>query len=193
MKNISNFTISDIKYKLRDNINEPILHLDNCHNVLIYNVQLDGNKEHQTSEISRSMGYTIRNNCISLRNCTNITIVKCTLNNSRSGGIVPAMCNGVYIVDCTCKYNYYDGVAPFNSKKVHILNSDLSNNSYCGISIDEKTSDFFILGSTIKNNGDWGIWIGPNQRNYPIPSDVMSMIMKYNIFDNNKNGKLKIQ
>lgn len=86
MKDSRDFTISDIKHTMKDNSNEPIIHLDNCHNVLIYNVHLDGNRDNQQNEISKTFGYTVRNNCISLRNCTNVTIVRCTLNNSRSGG-----------------------------------------------------------------------------------------------------------
>ncbi len=192
MNNSRDFMISDIKYKLKGNINDPVIHLDNCHNALIYNVNLDGNMEHQQSEISKTFGYTVRNNCISLRNCTNVTIARCTTNSSRSGGIVTALCNGIYIVNCTCKFNYFDGIAPYNSKNIFVINCDIGNNMYSGISIDGNSTNVVVIGSRIYDNDDWGIWYGPDQ-NYAMTDNDVDVIKKYNIFERNKSGDIKTQ
>lgn len=187
LSNAHNTTLRNMTYKLGKNVNEPIIHLDGCTNIFIYDLYLDGNKENQTSEISTRFGYCVRNSCISLRKCKNIYISNCRLYNARSGGIVPSLCENIYIINCECSGNFFDGIAPYASSNVLIYNCCLTNNLYSGVSIDGNSSNINIYGSTIKDNRDWGVWFGSKQN---VNKKIICDIVSNNSIINNKTGNI---
>lgn len=187
LHNLSNkhdLTISNISYKLPDNTNEPIVHLYKCSNVYIHDLDLDGNKENQSNEVSNTWGFYVRNSCISLRRCFNVFIINCNLSNARSGGIVPALCDNIYIINCTCNNNFFDGIAPYQSSNIVISGCKISGNLYSGVSIDGNSKNIRIHDSTISNNNDWGVWFGPEQTTYENTNEIVNN----NKIINNKTG-----
>lgn len=189
-ENKKDFEICDIEYKLLDNSNDPIIHLYKCENVKLYNLKLDGNKDNQEFEISKSFGYNVRNNCISLRRCKNIEIYNCVLTNARSGGIVPVICNDVTIKSSLCSNNYFDGIAPYESENISIIDCTLSNNKCSGVSVDGRCQNINIINSTLLNNFDWGIWYGYEQ---DASNDYIVEICKCNTFVDNKSGNVCVK
>lgn len=184
----NDFEIQNIEYKLPSNSNEPIIHLYKCNNVVMRNLNLDGNMINQPSEISSKKGYTVRNNCISLRHCSNIYILDCVLTNARSGGIVPAFCSDIYIINCICKNNFFDGIAPYKSSNIHIINSTIEDNLYSGVSIDGGSTSININGCIITKNKDWGIWFGEEQKQ--ITENEKESIYKTNKITDNLTGDI---
>lgn len=154
------------KLVLADNINKPVVSIGSqeaiptfvTKNVTFANIEIDGNKDNQTSETQADKAW-IRNNGIDVRAVSGLTINNVISNNNRSGGLVVS--NGssdIHVADSIFGDNYYDGVAYYDSTRIFTLNSRMSGNDGAGISLDLDINDSIFSNCILDGNGDVGVF-----------------------------------
>lgn len=101
----------------------------------------------------------IRNNGITIRGASNVTIKNVTTRNSISGGLVTEKyCDHLLILNFTSYGNHFDGLAGYQTTNSRFQNVNLSRNSGAGISIDIDFKHNSFLGGIIADNKDVGIF-----------------------------------
>lgn len=167
--NTSNLTLiaRGVKLVLADNVNHPVIAIGSqeqtptsiIHNIYISGVEIDGNKNKQTSEFDSQKAW-IRNNAIDVRSVSNLVLDNVLCNNARSGGLVISWgSSDIYINNSSFGNNYFDGVAYYTSKRVFTNNSSMIGNNNAGISIDNGLSDSIFSNCIVSANGDVGVFI----------------------------------
>lgn len=167
--NTSNLTIfaRGVKLVLADGVNHPVIAIGSqeqtptytISNIYIVGVEMDGNKDKQTSELDSKKPW-IRNNAIDVRSVTNLVLDNVICNNARSGGLVVSWnSSDIHINDSVFSNNYFDGVAYYTSKRIYTNSSLMLSNKNAGISIDNSLSDSVFANCIVDSNGDVGIFM----------------------------------
>lgn len=165
----SNVTIlgENSTLKLSDHANCPILVIGNrednfnkpISNVVVKGVVFDGNKDNQDSEFMSGSEH-LRNNCVTVRNASNVYIQDIVVCNARSGGIVlEKKCSQVVINGLNAYMNYFDGFAGYESVKCVLKNALIHSNNAAGVSLDWSFNNCGFENITIEDNGDLAIFM----------------------------------
>ncbi|MGZ3702423.1 MAG: glucan biosynthesis protein [Bdellovibrionota bacterium] len=133
--------------------------------VEVSDLTIDGNVANQ--DVSKECGNgscdgnvsAIRNNAITIRGASNITLNRVTAHDSISGGLVTEKyCDHLQVNDFTSYGNHFDGFAGYQTQQSLFQRMNLSRNHGAGISIDIDFNNNHFLGGTIAGNGDVGIF-----------------------------------
>lgn len=162
------------KFVLASNINEPVIAVgsqnevagaaDVITDVVIMGLEIDGNKDHQTSEYSARRPW-IRNNGIDVRAVNQMKVANVIANNNRSGGLVISWgCSDIFVADSTFAKNYFDGIAFYASTGVEVKACTMTQNKAAGISLDNEFVDSRFVDCIITGNGDVGIFARSSAR-----------------------------
>lgn len=101
----------------------------------------------------------IRNNAITIRGASYVSLNRVTAHSSISGGLVTEKyCDHLKISDFTSYGNHFDGFAGYQTHDSLFLNMNLSRNRGAGISIDIDFNKNHFLGGLLASNGDVGIF-----------------------------------
>lgn len=155
------------KLVLDNNVNKPVVAIGSqdenpssvTNNVTFADIEIDGNKNNQTSETQADKSW-IRNNGIDVRSVTNLTINNVISNNNRSGGLVISNdCSDIHIMNSSFRNNYYDGIAYYDSQRIYTQNSSMIDNNGAGISLDLGITDSIFSNCIVDGSGDVGIFI----------------------------------
>jgi hypothetical protein len=134
-------------------------------NVRVEDMSIDGNREHHYA--SRECGEThcdgdatsIRNNAITIRGATEVTIKDVTAHSSISGGLVTEKyCDNLKIINFESHSNYFDGFAGYETENSEFINVHLHHNRGAGISIDIQFNNNVFKGGRLVTNNDVGIF-----------------------------------
>lgn len=126
--------------------------------VRISNLEIDGNKDHQSSETERAQPW-IRNNGIDVRMTSDLTVEGVSANRNRSGGLVISWkSRDVTVRDSSFIDNFFDGVAYYDSRDVRTIDCTMAGNDSAGISLDNGFTDSEFVRCRLTNNGDVGIF-----------------------------------
>lgn len=157
--------------KLANGSNCPMIIIGNIDSsvpvsgVIIRNLFLDGNKDNQNSEYFKPLPF-LRNNCITIRNCTNILLENITVCNASSGGVVIEKQSSSIIINGLNSYdNAFDGFCIYESTGCLITNSHLHSNAYAGISLDWKANNNKFMNITLDRNLHAGIFMRDSNNN----------------------------
>ena len=168
-----NTVLSDKYLKLSRGANCPMIVVGDSLNeepgyrvshVLLKNLYLDGNKDFQTSEYYNE-GF-LRNNCITVRAGSSVTIQNVVVCYARSGGIVlEKKCENI-IIDGLNAYNcFFDGFAMCESTGCTLMNGTLHRNDYAGISMDWRCNKNKFFNLDLDYNQDVGIFMRDSNEN----------------------------
>jgi parallel beta-helix repeat protein len=120
-------------------------------NVTLKNFVIYGNRQFQNLELWKN---DIRNNGITIRGASNVTIDNCFLYQCRSGGIViEKNCFNITIVNCIAADNQFDGIAGYFSTKLKIKDCYLLHNLGAGFSFDLQMNYVNISNCEVNHNG----------------------------------------
>lgn len=153
--------------KLDDDVNQPVFLLGSdaenpttsVENIQIENIEIDGNKDNQTSETDPDRPW-IRNNGIDVRMVNGLWVSNVDIHHTRSGGIVVAWKSKIIFVENSYfHHNYYDGIALYDSEDIMISNFICYENNAAGLSLDVKLKHTSFNNGLIKNQGDVGIFV----------------------------------
>lgn len=153
--------------KLAAHANCPILVIGTRHdnfdnpvsNIKLKGVILDGNKDEQDSEYMTGALH-LRNNCLTIRNTSNVYIENIVTFNARSGGVViEKKCSSVIINGLNAYKNYFDGFAGYESNNCILKNALLHSNNAAGISLDWSYNNCGFENIKIEDNGDLAIFM----------------------------------
>ena len=140
---ISDQTLSNQSLFLANRADCPVIIIGNqfgpvISNVVIANVEIDGNKQNQTRELYQSTIFgPINNNGIQIQNATHVTIRDVVIKNCRSGGLVTTMFTKNLRVDGLTTYgNYFDGIACYQTMDSEFSNILSYSNNAAGLSFD---------------------------------------------------------
>jgi hypothetical protein len=135
------------------------------HNIHVSNLSFDGNRAHHDPSKECGEGScdgdpsAVRNNGITLRGASNVTIENVTTHSMISGGMVTEkFCDHLVVHDFTSYDNYFDGFAGYETSQSVFYNLLLRNNRGAGISIDINFNNNTIRDSELRENGDVGIF-----------------------------------
>lgn len=151
---------------LAPNINKPVVAIGSqeeyptyvIENIYISGVEIDGNKNNQTSE-NEPGRFWIRNNGIDVRSVQRLRLDNVVSNNTKSGGLVVSWgSSDVYVSNSSFNNNHYDGVAYYDSKRIYTSNSSMRDNGYAGVSIDNDLRDSIFSNCIIDSNHQVGIF-----------------------------------
>jgi parallel beta-helix repeat protein len=152
--------------KLAGGVNQPVMLLGSAaetplvtiYNVRIANLEIDGSKTVQTSEIDPTRPW-IRNNGIDVRSVNGLWITGVNVHDARSGGFVASWgSSNIFVTNSLFNSNYFDGIALYASRAITIANFQCSGNGAAGMSLDNKLSDVQFVTGRIENNKDVGIF-----------------------------------
>ena len=168
----------DVTLRLANDTNAPLLIMGNIEtppqiieNISVAHLNLDGNKDHQTSEFwggDCDGGGTsvIRNNGITVRGVTNGNIKDVFIKNARSGGIVTEkICKDLVVDHLTSVDNFFDGFAGYETEGAELSHLVLSHNRAAGISLDIRFNGNHFNDVKIENDGDVGIFMRDSSNN----------------------------
>ena len=134
-------------------------------NIEVSDLTVDGNLANQDHTKECGNGScdgdvsNIRNNAITIRGASYVTLNRVTAHSAISGGLVTEKyCDHLYVKDFTSYGNYFDGFAGYQTEKSLFENVNLSRNRGAGISIDIDFNNNKFLGGTLASNGDVGIF-----------------------------------
>ena len=161
-------------FELLGNTNEPVIAIgtqaeiarpaDVIADIAIMGLEIDGNKERQTSEYSARKPW-IRNNGIDVRAVTRLKVTNVVANNNRSGGLVISWgCSEVRVTGSTFAKNFFDGIAFYDSKDVDVTDCTMTKNLGAGISLDNEFVDSRFIRCLIESNEDVGIFARSSAR-----------------------------
>ncbi|MBC7429083.1 MAG: right-handed parallel beta-helix repeat-containing protein [Bacteriovorax sp.] len=134
-------------------------------NVEVSDLTVDGNVENQ--DVNRECGYgpcdgdvtNIRNNAITIRGASYVTLARITAHDSISGGLVSEKyCDHLHVTDFSSYGNHFDGFAGYQTSDSLFENVNLSRNRGAGISIDIDFNNNHFLNGVLESNGDVGIF-----------------------------------
>lgn len=161
-------------FQLMGNINEPVIAIgtqdeiaraaDVITDIAIMGLEIDGNKERQSSEFSARRPW-IRNNGIDVRAVQRLKVANVIANNNRSGGLVISWgCSDVRVTGSTFEKNFFDGIAFYDSKDVEVSDCTMNRNLGAGISLDNEFVDSRFSRCVMESNGDVGIFARSSAR-----------------------------
>lgn len=161
-------------FQLMGNINEPVIAIGTqdeiarsanaITDIAIMGLEIDGNKERQSSEFSARRPW-IRNNGIDVRAVQRLKVANVIANNNRSGGLVISWgCSDVRVTGSTFEKNHFDGIAFYDSKDVDVSDCTMTRNLGAGISLDNEFVDSRFFRCVIESNGDVGIFARSSAR-----------------------------
>jgi len=138
-------------------------HLDTHRNIIIRDLQIDGNRANQPPDEGGEYDLTrpwLRNNGITVRKVTNSLIENCLIRNCRSGGLVLEKgCSHNQIVNVMASGNYFDGVCAYESSHCVFDAVDASDNDYAGFSFDLWSDENIVKNCIAIGNGHSGFFI----------------------------------
>lgn len=167
--NCSNIKISGepgTLIELNSNVNQPLILIGSdekiptviIENIEIESIELDGNKDYQTSETDPGRPW-IRNNCIDIRMACDINIRNVDIHDARSGGLVVSWNSQFIFIDkSSFHHNFFDGIALYASEDIQISNFFCYENNAAGLSLDNELKSVLFNTGIINNNGDVGIF-----------------------------------
>lgn len=183
-------------FKLADHANAPVVVIGDVDqprpvkNISVKGFTADGNMANQEVECwnsekcEGSERNQIRNNGITIRGASDITVEDVNLINNRSGGLVTErICRRLNVKNMEASGNYFDGFAgyltedsEFTNLKLHhhehgsgiSLDLNFNNNTFRNVDMyDNKDNGIFMRESngnkfydiTIRNNGNYGVFV----------------------------------
>lgn len=149
-------------------VNQPVIAIgtqkewvdesDIIENVSLSGIEVDGNREYQTSELGREKPW-IRNNGIDVRGVRKLSIDSVVARSNRSGGLVISWkCSDVTVRNSFFEDNFFDGVAYYDSIRVFTTDCTMRNNQFAGVSLDNRLLDTYFGQCTIESNGNVGVF-----------------------------------
>ncbi|RYZ79784.1 MAG: right-handed parallel beta-helix repeat-containing protein [Proteobacteria bacterium] len=134
-------------------------------NIVVSDLTVDGNLANQDPFKECGKGScsgdvsNIRNNAITIRGASYVTLLRVTAHSAISGGLVTEKyCDHLHVKDFSSYGNYFDGFAGYQTEQSLFENLDLSHNRGAGISIDIDFNENRFLNGTLTSNGDVGIF-----------------------------------
>lgn len=167
--NRSDVTITGEKgtlIKLGDRVNQPVFLLGSDEeipevgigNVQIKNLEIDGNKSNQTSEVDPDRIW-IRNNGMDVRMANKLWISEVEIYNARSGGIVISWnSEDIFIDKSSFHNNFFDGIALYASEDIQVTNFSCYENEAAGLSLDNQVENVIFSDGMVKDNLKPGIF-----------------------------------
>jgi hypothetical protein len=133
--------------------------------ITVSDLTVDGNVANQDVTMECGNGpcdgdvSNIRNNAITIRGGSQITIRRVTTHGAISGGLVTEKyCDHLLVSDFISYGNHFDGFAGYQTEDSVFENINLSRNRGAGISIDIQFNRNRFSGGTLASNGDVGIF-----------------------------------
>ncbi len=156
------------RFVLAKEVNQPVIAIgtqkewvdeaDIIENIHISGIEVDGNREYQSSELDRQKPW-IRNNGIDVRGVRNLTVESVVARSNRSGGLVISWkCSDVDVRNSVFENNFFDGVAYYDSIRVFTTDCTMQNNQFAGVSLDNRLIDTYFAQCTIESNGNVGVF-----------------------------------
>ncbi len=156
------------RFVLGDEVNQPVIavgtqnewvdEFDIIENIHISGIEVDGNREHQSSELDSEKPW-IRNNGIDARGVRNFSVDSVTARSNRSGGLVISWkCSDVDVRNSVFEDNFFDGVAYYDSIRVFTTDCIMRNNQFAGVSLDNRLIDTYFSQCKIESNGNVGVF-----------------------------------
>ena len=134
-------------------------------NIHVSNLSFDGNRAHHDPSKECGEGScdgdpsAVRNNGITIRGASNVTVENVTTYSMISGGMVTEkFCDHLVVHDFNSYDNYFDGFAGYETSQSLFYNLLLRNNRGAGMSIDINFNNNLIRDSEFRENGDVGIF-----------------------------------
>ncbi len=134
-------------------------------NIEVSDLTVDGNLLNQDPRNECGEGIcdgdvsNIRNNAITIRGASYVSLYRITTHSAISGGLVTEKyCDHLLIKDFTSYGNYFDGFAGYQTTDSRFENVNLSRNRGAGISIDIQFDKNIFSGGQLVSNGDVGIF-----------------------------------
>jgi len=168
--------------RLANDANSPVLLLGNTteipivsrSNIHISDIVIDGNRENQNQSYEcwtgpcDTGGFTaIRNNGITLRNVSDVTIERVTVKKSRSGGLVSEKHNQrINVHDFTSLDNQFDGLAAYNTQNSIFSNLYLYDNLAAGLSFDISFNNNIVNNVVITGSRKVGVFMRDSKDNF---------------------------
>ncbi len=138
--------------------NEWVDESDVIENISVSGLEIDGNKDYQSSELDTDRPW-IRNNGIDARGVRNLKVRNVVAKNNRSGGLVISWkCSDVDVRDSLFSENYFDGVAYYDSIRVFTTNCVMRDNQFAGVSLDNRLLETYFSECLIESNGNVGVF-----------------------------------
>ena len=166
--NVSLVAEPGARFILEDEANCPVIAIgsqnewvdenDLIENIQIEGIEVDGNRDRQTSELNDTRPW-IRNNGIDVRGVRNLEVNSVVARNNRSGGLVISWkCSDVFVQNSRFEHNYFDGVAYYDSARVFTTNCIMRENQFAGISLDNHLLDTYFAQCIVVSNGNVGVF-----------------------------------
>lgn len=166
-------------FRLAADSNEPVFVLGNAtlenlegtrprRNLTLRRLRVDGNRLEQEAEVSDTLGLEfLRNNCVSLRQVTNVVLEDLRLASCRSGGIVVGnKSRQIAIQQVESFDHHFDGLAwDGDVQESTIDNSSFHSNLGAGISFDLGVVNNVIRRTIVRNNRKVGIFLSDSSEN----------------------------
>jgi hypothetical protein len=157
--------------RLAAHVNRPVLVLGGLaaipstphSQIHVGDLSIDGNRAEQDFECSNGPctgSDFLRNNGISLRRVTDVSIAHVTVESARSGGLVAELgSRRVTVRDFTASDNAFDGLAGYDTEDSLFTGLYLHSNVNAGLSFDGDFNKNTISDSVIAENGDVGVFM----------------------------------
>lgn len=127
--------------------------------IRISGIEIDGNREQQTSELQGDKPW-IRNNGIDIRMVSHLDIEGVHVTACRSGGLVISWkTSDVSVKDSTFSGSHFDGVAYYDCERVETLRCAMKLNDAAGVSADNHFEKSRFVDCEITGNGDVGLFL----------------------------------
>ncbi len=138
--------------------NEAPTAADQIGNIRIANLEIDGNKSNQTSEVDPDRSW-LRNNGIDVRRADDVWIENVNIYDARSGGVVTSWdSDRIFIANSAFHHNFFDGIALYDGQDIQVTNTLCYENGNAGLSLDNDLKTVSFVGGIIRNNDDVGIF-----------------------------------
>lgn len=157
------------RLRLAAGVNKPVLSVgsqrevpdeaERIEKIRIRNLEIDGNKLKQTSELDPERPW-IRNNGIDVRMASDLEIENVLVRDCRSGGLVISWKTGdVAVRDSTFSRSHFDGVAYYDCVRVETIRCAMKLNDAAGVSADNHFDESRFVDCEIVGNGDVGVFM----------------------------------
>lgn len=157
--------------RLADEANAPVLIIGQTlnvptvtrSNITVSDLVIDGNRANQTFECLHgecSASNPLRNNAITLRRVSDVTIERVAVFGARSGGLVSELlCRRLTITNFTSSDNHFDGLAGYETEDSVFTKLYLHHNLAAGFSFDIAFNKNLISDTVIADNEKVGIFM----------------------------------
>jgi hypothetical protein len=159
--------------RLADGVNSPVIIVGEAaaapltphYNVRVCNLTIDGNRANQTSEIDPD-NPALRNNGISLRHVSSVSVEGVTVRSCRSGGLVAELgCSGITVSNFESYDNHFDGLAAYETEASTFTRMRLHDNLAAGLSFDINFERNIVSDCILTANGSVGIFMRDSRDN----------------------------